>query len=124
MQHINLYFKFVLRNVFVTIVKKKRILWNQSMGKLLFKNKNKTLLEGFKLLVISIVNYISKHNLILNCIYLNYLPKIKLKIIKKYFNFLEVQKIKLVQKFNHNGCRLKKQKRSRNNIFLRNKFKL
>lgn len=114
----------MLRNVFVTIVKKKRILWNQSMGKLLFKNKNKTLLEGFKLLVISIVNYISKHNLILNCIYLNYLPKIKLKIIKKYFNFLEVQKIKLVQKFNHNGCRLKKQKRSRNNIFLRNKFKL
>lgn len=124
MLHIDLYFKFVLRNVFVTILKNKNIIWNQSMGKLLFKNKNKTLLEGFKLLVISIINYIMTHNLILNCIYFNYLPKIKLKIIKKYFNLLEVQKIKLIQKFNHNGCRLKKKKRSKKKIYFANKFKL
>ena len=124
MQQINLYFKFVLRNVFITVLKNNNILWNQSMGKLSFKNKNKTLLEGFKLMVISVVNYITTHNLKLNCIYLNYLPKIKLKIIKKYFNLLEIQKIKLIQKFNHNGCRLKKKKRSRNKISLRNKFKL
>lgn len=126
MKVVNVYFKSVLQNTFVTVTEDftKKVIWIQSLGRLSFHNKQKSLFEAFRLIIANAFNYILNNNLQIKCLYLNRVPKMKIKLINKYFGELNIQKIKLIQKISHNGCRSKKLKHLRSKKLWKNKFKL
>jgi hypothetical protein len=110
MAYVDFYIKFLKNNVFITLYQSSnsKVLLVRSTGTLGFKNKAKSLLEGFNLLLVRTIHFSNINGLKLNMLSLDGMYKHHKYFILDNFNSLPFNTVKIVSKISHNGCRLKK----------------
>jgi hypothetical protein len=112
--YLNINIKVVSNNIFVLFLsltlKLKKI---YSIGFLGFRHKNKKILDVFNLLLNNCLTYLLVKQFFIQELKLDGVSFSKIKLIKKVWFLLVIKQCKFLLKYNHNGCRLKKKKRTK-----------
>jgi|SouAtlMetagenome_1021521.scaffolds.fasta_scaffold00185_15 hypothetical protein len=117
MNFVNLHIIILSNNIFINILdlnnKVKKII---SMGLIGFRHRNKTILEGFEILILNCIEFINEKKLFINNLKLVSILYFRLKVIKKLILHIPINYCRIIEKKNYNGCRLKKKKRQRSKL--------
>ena len=114
MNFVNLHIIILSNNIFINILdlnnKVKKII---SMGLIGFRHRNKTILEGFEILILNCIEFINEKKLFINNLKLVSILYFRLKVIKKLILHIPINYCRIIEKKNYNGCRLKKKKKTK-----------